>query len=191
MNQKVSLLLLSPLKEKSGNCTTIHRINEGLKKFGYICYIRDGSSFTSKDHLKEFLRLNSVSFVLALHAFKSGKYLKDCNLPYCIIFGGTDLLENEKAFEINEVILKSKFCVAFSDSMKKKALKLWPNLKETKIYIIPQAVNATYDRYFDFTKYVIQEQTIKVNKNTKFFIIVGGVRRIKDQACDSSNLNIS
>ncbi|CAD5119397.1 DgyrCDS8012 [Dimorphilus gyrociliatus] len=181
MNNKLCLLLISPLKEKSGNCTTIYRISEGLRRRNCICYVKDGSSFSSKENLIEFLNKNSISFILALHAFKSGKFLRNITFPYCIIFGGTDLLEGEKAFEVDEVIYQSKFCVAFTDFMKRKALKLWPNLDESSIHTIPQAVDATHDKFFDLKTYLNKVKSIQVNKDSKIFLIVGGVRRIKDQ----------
>ncbi len=55
--------------------------------------------------------------------------ITDCDIPYLIVFGGTDLNEHYKNATKLQVMSKTvenaRMCIAFSEYLKNQATKLW------------------------------------------------------------------
>uniref|UniRef100_A0A7N9CQJ9 Glycosyltransferase 1 domain-containing protein 1 n=1 Tax=Macaca fascicularis TaxID=9541 RepID=A0A7N9CQJ9_MACFA len=85
-------------------------------------------------------------------------------IPFGIIFGGTDVNEDanqeEKNTVMGRVLEEARFAVAFTESMKEMAQAQWPHAKG-KIYVQSQEINHSAD-------------------NLHIFLLICGLRQVKD-----------
>ena len=85
----------------------------------------------------------AAGLVLGVHAYRSGKLLLGCGVPYMIVLGGTDvnidLHESAKGDVIRHVIAEAAAVVAFNEELKTALLALIPEAS-SKVFLIPQAV---------------------------------------------------
>eukprot|EP01135_Chromosphaera_perkinsii_P011232 Nk52_evm13s2367 gene=Nk52_evmTU13s2367 len=138
------VVFVSPLTTETGNHSTVFRISEGLAEDERIlvelisCY-----DITCADLFKDCLREQRCRVVIAIHAFKSGRYLTDCDAPLIVVLGGTDINEDTKdpgkAAIMGQVLERAKAIVGFSQAMVDKAVLHWPTIA-AKCRVIPQGV---------------------------------------------------
>ncbi|XP_023210145.1 glycosyltransferase 1 domain-containing protein 1-like isoform X2 [Centruroides sculpturatus] len=146
----VKILILRRGSGNCGNVTTADRLRNYLLEVGIKCECVDTRCFNPKE-------CQNFDAVIAIHAYHCAPILKECLVPYLIIFGGTDLNEysrDQKCFGImTNVICKANNLITFGSSMTQKVFHLWPNICKERINEIPQ---------------------------DKIFLLVLGVRRVKD-----------
>lgn len=171
------ILITGPLTEGSGNYSTARRILHYFEQRGNQCFARNVSDFESSSDFQEFINSERIDCVLALHAFKCRTVLKDCPVPFAVIFGGTDLNENTKVKADREIVIKialsAKFLVVFSDIMYDKVVSLMPHFDRQRIWTIPQAVKTSpaYDNWHK--EHCIEDDAV-------VFTLVAGLRPVKD-----------
>ncbi|PVD31454.1 hypothetical protein C0Q70_06866 [Pomacea canaliculata] len=124
-----ALLLLSPCRLKGGNFGTIFRIRSHLEKHGYNCHLWDPQNVEKCGGINVLLNQYKIDLVLGIHAYHAGRFMKDSNVPYILILGGTDVNEFSKEEKYQKVmtaaIYKARYVVAFSESLQSRALSLW------------------------------------------------------------------
>uniref|UniRef100_A0A673MIV7 Glycosyl transferase family 1 domain-containing protein n=1 Tax=Sinocyclocheilus rhinocerous TaxID=307959 RepID=A0A673MIV7_9TELE len=101
---------------------------------------------------------------LAIHLFKGGRLLL---VPFGVVFGGTDVNEDvkdeHKRAVMEEVLRKARFAVAFTDKLKGCAEELLVrNVKSLQIWVFIACVRT------------------KQEENLRVFLLVCGLRRVKD-----------
>uniref|UniRef100_UPI003AAA90E4 glycosyltransferase 1 domain-containing protein 1 isoform X4 n=1 Tax=Centroberyx gerrardi TaxID=166262 RepID=UPI003AAA90E4 len=122
----MKLLFLACLSPKSGNCTTAERIRSHIESAGHTCELRDASEFQSSAEVANLVAQNPpFEGAVAIHLFKAGRLLLDIQVPFGVIFGGTDINEDvkveQKRVVMEQVLLKARFAVAFTEKLKEEA----------------------------------------------------------------------
>ncbi|XP_060699652.1 glycosyltransferase 1 domain-containing protein 1 isoform X2 [Hemiscyllium ocellatum] len=160
----MKLLFLAPLSLPTGNRTTAQRISKYIQSSGHICILNDIAEFKSPSQVSDLINEQKFEAVMTIHLYKGGRLLLDSNVPYGVIFGGTDInedIQDEKKCEVMETVLqKSRFLVAFTDQLKKTAEVHWP-FASSKIHVQPQGIHCK-------------------NIDAYIFLLVCGLRRVKD-----------
>ncbi|XP_078362582.1 glycosyltransferase 1 domain-containing protein 1-like isoform X1 [Oculina patagonica] len=190
----MKILLIASLTSETGNCSTADRIKRCLCDCNIDCWLRCVTCFKDGLSLKEFVHTRGLECVLGIHAWRAGRLLLDCPVPFSIIFGGTDLNEHHKDKEkfeaMSKVVAKARYLVAFSSPMKKQALDLWPKCEE-KIILQPQAVYVNPSSGFNFHNHLRKitnprnHLVLNGHHDTKspglvVFLLVAGLRPVKD-----------
>uniref|UniRef100_A0A3B3VXP5 Glycosyltransferase 1 domain containing 1 n=1 Tax=Poecilia latipinna TaxID=48699 RepID=A0A3B3VXP5_9TELE len=108
---------------------------------GHSCELRDVADFHSPSDVAHLVSQNPpFEAALAIHLFKAGRLLLvmsflykvshflfalDLRLPFGVIFGGTDINEDvkdeQKRVVMEQVLLKARFAVAFTEKLKEEA----------------------------------------------------------------------
>lgn len=190
----MKILFLASLTTETGNFSTADRLRRCLTDYDIACCLRCVTSFEDSDSVNKFVKTDGFQCAIGIHAWRAGRLLLDCPVPFAIIFGGTDLNEydrdKEKLETMTKAIRKAKYLVAFSSSMKNQAVVLWPDCEE-KIILQPQAVCVEPSGFLfhDYCKQVIDAQRqhkisngYLSHKHTGLtvFLLVAGLRRVKD-----------
>lgn len=94
------VLLISPLTEATGNRTTANRIGELLEQAGNEVHLLDCGCASAREKIRVALAAQSVSLIVAIHAYKAGRLLVDefnsmgkgaRRSPFVLVLGGTDI----------------------------------------------------------------------------------------------------
>eukprot|EP01062_Namystynia_karyoxenos_P057139 TRINITY_DN48089_c0_g1_i1.p1 TRINITY_DN48089_c0_g1~~TRINITY_DN48089_c0_g1_i1.p1 ORF type:complete len:369 (+),score=108.51 TRINITY_DN48089_c0_g1_i1:77-1183(+) len=148
------LTVLAPLRAATGNHTTVERLNGYFSALGYDTTVVDCHSDSAGAAVGAALRCGAP--LCLLHAWRSGVAFlpalaaaeatagRQLRAPLLLVFGGTDV--NEMAHDAERLTVMSRVadlctaCVAFSESMRAAALRVWPQLGP-RIRVVPQAVS--------------------------------------------------
>ncbi|XP_060070088.1 glycosyltransferase 1 domain-containing protein 1-like [Ylistrum balloti] len=180
-----TFLLLSPLAKGCGNFSTIQRIRSHLETAGHSCVLWDPDTITDPEMLQDIASQHKIQMVLALHAYKAGRHLLGTNLPFILIFGGTDVniyaADADKLSVMTRVVFLAKGIISFSQSLLNAAMLLWPSLDTSKCFEITQAV-VTSPSDFSMIKYLQNHCGLEIPSEVepKIFLFVGGIRPVKD-----------
>ncbi|CAL1537334.1 unnamed protein product [Lymnaea stagnalis] len=182
-----TLVLLSPLAKRGGNYCTIKRLRNHLKSHGYMCHLEDPKLFRSRREFSTVVDKDNIGVLIGIHALRTGPFMKDSNMPYILILGGTDINEFSKdpdALHImTEVIMKAKFVVCFSTIIRDKAITLWPRVCLSKLVLIPQAVHINMSS-FNLMMYLSGRPEVSCltssHQRPIVFVFVGGIRPVKN-----------
>ena len=131
----------------------------------------------------------AAGLVLGVHAYRSGKLLLGCGVPYIIVLGGTDvnidLHERAKGEVIRRVIAEAAAVVAFNEELKTALLALIPEAR-TKVFLIPQAVELAPPELVDETEDDAARHrerlraALDVTTDEQLLLLPAGVRPVKD-----------
>lgn len=178
-------LFISPSLKTSGNLTTAQRIQSHFPK-GF-CILKSFLAISNIDlkckrnALNTFCHENDIISIIFIHAYKCSSLLvctcgRQCEskpLSYSVIFGGTDLNEDiEDLIKLNSiinVIKEAKYCVAFNEDLKQRALKCY---NSANVVIQPQALPRT----LKFDTCITGTET----SHFKLFVLIAGIRPVKD-----------
>ncbi|KAM8885524.1 glycosyltransferase 1 domain-containing protein 1 isoform 2-T2 [Spinachia spinachia] len=154
----MKLLFLACLSPKTGNHTTAERIRSHIESAGHTCELRDAAAFQSSAEVASLIsRHPPFEGALAIHLFRAGSLLLDIQVPFGVIFGGTDINEDvkveQKRVVMERVLLKARFAVAFSDKLKEEA-KLFLLSHSCKIYVQPQGIQTEVSEKFCWTEFL-------------------------------------
>ncbi|XP_025092054.1 glycosyltransferase 1 domain-containing protein 1-like isoform X1 [Pomacea canaliculata] len=178
-----ALLLLSPCRLKGGNFGTIFRIRSHLEKHGYNCHLWDPQNVEKCGGINVLLNQYKIDLVLGIHAYHAGRFMKDSNVPYILILGGTDVNEFSKEEKYQKVmtaaIYKARYVVAFSESLQSRALSLWPQLSLGNLTVIRQAVT-TNPSNFCLSAHLLEHHGIVRADENHIFLFVGAIRPVKN-----------
>ncbi|XP_028270599.1 glycosyltransferase 1 domain-containing protein 1 isoform X2 [Parambassis ranga] len=181
----MKLLFLAALNPKTGNHTTAERIRSHIESAGHTCELRDAGEFHSSADVANLVSQNS-SFegALAIHLFRAGRLLLDIQIPYGVVFGGTDINEDvkveQKRVVMEQVLLKARFAVAFTEKLKEEA-EIFLVSQTSKIYIQPQGIQTEAVEKFCWAEFLRNSGVICENVDElHVFLLVCGLRRVKD-----------
>lgn len=110
----------------------------------------------------------SYDFGLLLHAYKSGRVWLSFNLdiPYVLIYGGTDLNENISNSQdktiIDALTLGAAHRICFSKDFDIICNKLWPSL------------------HFNFQPQAVPTGLCRLYYSKKYILLICGIRKVKD-----------
>ena len=131
----------------------------------------------------------AAGLVLGVHAYRSGKLLLGCGVPYIIVLGGTDvnidLHERAKGEVIRRVIAEAAAVVAFNEELKTALLALIPEAR-SKVFLIPQAVELAPPELVDETEDDAARHrerlraALDVTTDEQLLLLPAGVRPVKD-----------
>ncbi|XP_061586744.1 glycosyltransferase 1 domain-containing protein 1 [Cololabis saira] len=181
----MKLLFLACLKPKTGNRTTAERIRSHIESAGHTCELRDAGEFVSPADVNNLISQNPpFEAALAIHLFRAGRLLLDVQVPFGVIFGGTDINEDvkveQKRVVMEQVLRKARFAVAFTDKLKEEA-ELFLVSQSGKIYIQPQGIHTEVTENFCWTEFLrssgVKSQHVD---DLRVFLLVCGLRKVKD-----------
>uniref|UniRef100_UPI003AACAE1C glycosyltransferase 1 domain-containing protein 1 isoform X1 n=1 Tax=Centroberyx gerrardi TaxID=166262 RepID=UPI003AACAE1C len=194
----MKLLFLACLSPKSGNCTTAERIRSHIESAGHTCELRDASEFQSSAEVANLVAQNPpFEGAVAIHLFKAGRLLLDIQVPFGVIFGGTDINEDvkveQKRVVMEQVLLKARFAVAFTEKLKEEA-EVFLLSQSSKIYVQPQGIKTEATEKFCWTEFlkstVLSQRYVHEEDNSgvrsedvdelHVFLLICGLRRVKD-----------
>ncbi|KAJ0067583.1 hypothetical protein NL108_008618, partial [Boleophthalmus pectinirostris] len=105
-------------------------------------------------------------------------------VPFGVIFGGTDINEDvkveQKRLVMEQVLQKARFAVAFSEKMKETS-GLFLFSQRCKVYVQPQGIQTAIAQTFCWTEFLrcTDVSTAHVDE-LRVFLLVCGLRRVKD-----------
>ncbi|XP_056132103.1 glycosyltransferase 1 domain-containing protein 1 isoform X2 [Lampris incognitus] len=179
------LLFIACLSPKTGNCTTAERIRAHIESAGHACEVRDVSEFQSSAEVAHLVTQKPpYEAALGIHLFKAGRLLLDIQVPFGVIFGGTDINEDvkveQKRVVMEQVLLKARFAIAFTDKLKEEA-EMFLLSQSSKIFVQPQGIKTKASEKFSWSEFL---KSAGVNgedvEELRVFLLVCGVRRVKD-----------
>ncbi|XP_078451460.1 glycosyltransferase 1 domain-containing protein 1 isoform X2 [Lampetra planeri] len=178
----MKVLLLAPTSVASGNATTAERIRHYLLTSGHKCLLENSRCFSEPKDVCQFISVNGISAVIALHLYKAGRLLVGCGVPYGVVFGGTDVNEDvkneHKLSVMTAVAQNARFLVAFTEELKCIAEHLWPCTKG-RVYIQPQGVWTNPDTGFAWRSH-LRSSGVPADTSSLLFLLVCGIRQVKD-----------
>ncbi|XP_047238206.1 glycosyltransferase 1 domain-containing protein 1 isoform X7 [Girardinichthys multiradiatus] len=172
----MKLLFLACLSPKTGNYTTAERIRSHIESAGHTCELRDVADFLSPSDVAHLVSQNPpFQGALAIHLFKAGRLLLDIQLPFGVIFGGTDINEDvkdeQKRVVMEQVLLKARFAVAFTEKLKEEAEFVLVS-PQSKIYVQPQGIQTEVAEKFCWTEFLMSSEWHSEN-HLNILIIIG------------------
>ncbi|XP_044245733.3 glycosyltransferase 1 domain-containing protein 1 isoform X2 [Ursus arctos] len=177
------LLFLAVLRRHTGNAVTAERVRDHLEAAGHVCLLKDAFDLESSSEVAHLIRAENLEAALALHLYRGGRLLQGHGIPFGIIFGGTDVNEDVKQREKNEVMGRvlgeARFAVAFTESMKETAQTQWPHARD-KIYIQSQGVMTVPNAAFNWNTFLHRSGINQSADNLHIFLLVCGLRQVKD-----------
>lgn len=181
----MKILFLACLSPKTGNHTTAERIRSHIEAAGHTCELRDAADFQSPAEVADLISRNPpFQAGLAIHLFRAGRLLLDTQVPVGVIFGGTDINEDvkieKKRAVMEQVLLKARFAVAFTDKLKEDA-ELFLLSPSSKIYIQPQGIHTEVTEHFCWAEFLRSAGVSGEHvEELRVFLLVCGLRRVKD-----------
>ncbi|XP_026176531.1 glycosyltransferase 1 domain-containing protein 1 isoform X2 [Mastacembelus armatus] len=180
----MKLLFLACLSPRTGNHTTAERIRSHIESAGHTCELRDAAEFQSPAEVTNLIcQYPPFDGALAIHLYRAGRLLLGIPVPFGVIFGGTDINEDvkveHKRVVMEQVLLKARFAVAFTDKLKEEAEL---NLSQrSKIFVQPQGIQTEVTDKFCWTEFLRNSGvSIKLVDELRVFLLVCGLRRVKD-----------
>lgn len=181
----MKLLFLACLSPQTGNHTTAERIRSHIESAGHTCELRDAAEFQSSAEVANLVSRNPpFEGALAIHLFRAGRLLLDIQVPFGVIFGGTDINEDvkveQKRVVMEQVLLKARFAVAFTDKLKEEA-ELFLLSQSSKICVQPQGIHTEVMESFCWAEF-LRSSGVSGERvdELRVFLLVCGLRRVKD-----------
>ncbi|KAM9465114.1 glycosyltransferase 1 domain-containing protein 1 isoform 1-T1 [Salvelinus alpinus] len=189
----MKLLFLACLSPKTGNCTTAERIRAHIESAGHTCELRDAADFKSSAEVASLIEQKPpFEGAIAIHLFKGGRLLlgeatvpsENTQVPFGVVFGGTDINEDVKVEQkravMEQVLLKARFAVAFTDKLKAEA-EVFLLSQSSKIYIQPQGIKTEAAQSFCWSEFLRRSGVSGEDvEDLHVFLLVCGLRRVKD-----------
>ncbi|XP_035768987.1 glycosyltransferase 1 domain-containing protein 1 isoform X2 [Neolamprologus brichardi] len=177
----MKLLFIACLSPKTGNHTTAERIRSYIESAGHTCELRDAGEFQSPADVVNLVSEHpKFEAALAIHLFKAGRLLMDIEIPFGVIFGGTDINEDvkveQKRVVMEQVLLKARFDSDVSNLKCEQEVS-----QSSKIYVQPQGIQTDVTEKFCWTEFLRSSgvRTEHVDE-LRVFLLVCGLRRVKD-----------
>lgn len=181
----MKILFIACLSPKTGNNTTAERIRDYIESAGHTCELRDAAEFQSSEEVSQLIMQEPpYDGALAIHLFKAGRLLLDIQVPFGIIFGGTDINEDvkveQKRMVMQQVLQKARFALAFTEKMRETS-ELFLHTMSCKVYVQPQGVQTEVAQKFCWTEFLRSTAVgMKHVDELRVFLLVCGLRRVKD-----------
>ncbi|KAK7072504.1 glycosyltransferase 1 domain containing 1 [Halocaridina rubra] len=153
---------------ETGNAATLYRLRDHVISGSYTCVLIDPGDVNKNDPASEVISIREqykISAIVGIHLYRSSSVLLKCkelDIPVICYFGGTDVNENirdpQKLNTMTKVAAAATYLIAFNGDMKRRALSLWPFLKDDTIKILPQAVTVEPDQGFECYSWIRESE---------------------------------
>ncbi|KAM4808128.1 glycosyltransferase 1 domain-containing protein 1 [Rhinophrynus dorsalis] len=177
------ILFLACLRAHTGNSTTAERIKDHLEAAGHTCVLRDAAALESPFEVTWLISQEKFDAGLAIHLYKAGRFLLGNNIPFGVIFGGTDInedIKNEEKYRVMGAVLEeARFAVAFTHEIKETAEANWPHSKH-KMHIQPQGILTKPSASFSWKGFLKNAGIQNNSEHLHLFLLICGLRRVKD-----------
>lgn len=187
------VLILASLREHTGNSVTASRLAAGIGAARCSCI--DVSAFADADALRRHIQDDGVGMVLGIHAYRSGRLVAGCGVPYAIVLGGTDMNEQmkqpDKRAVMEAALQGAGAIVAFTQELLTTLLIALPSIR-SKAHLVPQAIRTCVparslaaDLAGDGTPSRTEEEAavleqLDVRSGERLFLLPAGLRPVKD-----------
>lgn len=174
--------VLSSLTPATGNSVTAERIAGSIGGFTI-----DLAAVETPAALRKMLAEHRVQLLFGVHAFRSGRLMLGCGVPYAIILGGTDMNEHlrdpAKRKVMAAALAEARAIVSFNAGLKQTLLEAFPKLRD-KVFVIPQAIttprrSTNEDILQDVTRERLQT-VLQLRSGDGLFLLPAGLRPVKD-----------
>eukprot|EP00056_Hartaetosiga_gracilis_P009410 m.135358 g.135358 ORF g.135358 m.135358 type:complete len:261 (-) comp13119_c0_seq2:725-1507(-) len=164
----------------SGNTCLARRVKGYLEGIDNVeeCVLLPHSDAELMKGLESYCKGKNISKLIGIHSYRSGKWLKDCSIPYCLILGGTDatifLSKDEDTLSVmRTAINRASFLISFADWMVEAVTETLGDIS-CPIHYIPQSVDHIPD--------VLPKcpEAVASIMRKKCFCLVAGIRPVKD-----------
>eukprot|EP00055_Hartaetosiga_balthica_P006654 m.21408 g.21408 ORF g.21408 m.21408 type:complete len:350 (+) comp5348_c0_seq1:102-1151(+) len=165
----------------SGNTCLAFRIKEYVEEIVDECVILSHCDTSLMERLGDYCEKQNITFLIGVHVYRSGTWLKDGTIPYCLVLGGTDAtiflrgedVDGSTFGTMREALNNSLHVVAFAEWMVKAITQKLGEIT-CPISYIPQSVGNIPDAFPDVPSH------IKDIMKKKCFCLVAGIRPVKD-----------
>lgn len=179
----MSTLVLSSLTPQTGNAITADRIARAVG--GTTADIAD---FASPQALGHALAARGVRLVFAVHAFRAGRLVLGCGVPFVVILGGTDanihIHEAEKRPVILAALRAAEAVVSFNRELQLAVLEAAPEVAP-KMFVLPQAITSPLvpapagEAHASLRAAAVLE-ALDVRPGEELLLLPAGLRPVKD-----------
>lgn len=199
------VIISSPRQQSTGNSITSDRIASYLVSGAFIVTEVDSKCDTGlpSGGADTGLPSGDADVLIAVHAFWSSRWIKNCQMPIILLLTGTDLnhliirIPNLRAEDDDEISTKARIAlescnradaiVVFAREAKDRFIHAVGEKLGEKVFIIPQAVTlpvtgtatSSSECVFDSTSDNLRE-SVGLTKSDKVLLLVCGLRRVKD-----------
>uniref|UniRef100_A0A3Q4GNL1 Glycosyltransferase 1 domain containing 1 n=1 Tax=Neolamprologus brichardi TaxID=32507 RepID=A0A3Q4GNL1_NEOBR len=133
-----------------------------IESAGHTCELRDAGEFQSPADVVNLVSEHpKFEAALAIHLFKAGRLLMDIEIPFGVIFGGTDINEDVKV-EQKRVVMEQVL------------------LKASCLCVYITGIQTDVTEKFCWTEFLRSSGTISHVDELRVFLLVCGLRRVKD-----------
>jgi glycosyltransferase involved in cell wall biosynthesis len=171
----MNILVLAALTDATGNAVTARRIAAQLSPTHAVT-IADAITSTP-DSLRAQVREHRIQLAIGLHALLAGPLLTRLDIPYVLIFGGTDLYEQTHALhqaQMAKAVAGASRLIAFSAENRARAQWLWPEARG-RVDCLPQAVDLSVPA----EKFSLRAR-LGLAAHDILVLLPTGIRRVKD-----------
>jgi glycosyltransferase involved in cell wall biosynthesis len=137
---KDNVLVLAALTDATGNAVTATRIAKHLEG-RYDVTLVDANTASARS-LREIVEKSHVRAAVGVHALLAGPFLRALDVPYALVFGGTDLYEEThelQSSQMSRAVAHASTLLAFSPENRARAEWMWPAVAG-RVRLLPQAV---------------------------------------------------
>jgi glycosyltransferase involved in cell wall biosynthesis len=181
------LLAVASVTDGTGNAISIQRLISLLSRLHptLTSVVLNCDTLTNAELENVILEDSSISIVLAMHAYRAGKFLLTNamkNLPKSckkvVVLSGTDMNRDSGVLELKTIMGKvfdeSTHIVAFNHHLAEKCKSLY-GIDNEKLHCIPQsvlvpAVNSSISLF----------QHLDISLDSKIILLPAGIRPVKD-----------
>ncbi|MPY89660.1 MAG: glycosyltransferase [Luteitalea sp.] len=171
----LNVLVLGCLTDATGNAVTAPRIARHLEPEHRVV-LADARAFRSPSELHTLVRHERIDAAIGLHALLAGPLMLAADVPYALVFGGTDLYEpvhNLHMRQMSQAVASAECLVAFSPENQARAESLWPSAVG-RVRCIPQAVEVEVDEGYSLRR------TLGLADDDVLLLLPAGLRQVKD-----------
>jgi glycosyltransferase involved in cell wall biosynthesis len=137
---KDNVLVLAALTDATGNAVTATRIARHLEE-RYDVTLVDANTASGRA-LRDVVEKKNVRAAVGVHALLAGPFLRALEVPYALVFGGTDLYEEThelQSSQMSRAVAHASTLLAFSPENRARAEWMWPSIAG-RVRLLPQAV---------------------------------------------------
>jgi glycosyltransferase involved in cell wall biosynthesis len=170
----MNVLVLAALTEATGNAVTSRRIANLLGEAHRVTLVDSVGATASS--VKEIVEREEIEAAVGVHALLSGPFLRTLDIPYLLVFGGTDLYETMHELQQKQMaraVAGAGRLLAFSPENRARAEWMWPETRG-RVELMPQAVDVPPEE-----KYSLRDALNLVPEDF-LFVLPTGIRRVKD-----------
>ncbi len=170
----MNVLVLAALTEATGNAITSRRIANLLSAEHRVTLL--DSVGASAGSVKEVVAREGIEVAVGVHALLAGPFLRGLDIPYLLVFGGTDLYEPMHALQQKQMaraVSGAARLLAFSPENCARAEWMWPEIRG-RIELMAQAVEVPAEESYSL------RDALGLVPEDFLFLLPTGIRRVKD-----------